>query len=123
LALNKPAESAQKIRIVSFAARLCGMPSQVKTPLLAAGNDLIVAAFRAFRAESLAPHDLRTINQCVARATNAVEAGGDSQAGLLADVVADLSPLRDRHGDKLPQIGRLIELAGKPPASAPLARG
>jgi hypothetical protein len=99
------------------------MPNQVKTLLLAAGSDLIVAAFKAFRAGSLHSHDLRTINQCVGRATNAVEAARERQADLLADVVADLSPLRDRHGDNLPQIGRLIELAGTPPVSAPLDRG
>src|ERR1700694_1428188 len=101
------------------AARPCDMPNQVKTLLLAAGSDLIVAAFKAFRAGSLVSHDLRTINQCVGRATNAVEARGDRQANLLAAVVGDLSPLRDLPGDKLPQIARLIELAGKPPASAP----
>jgi hypothetical protein len=95
------------------------MPNQVKTLLLAAGSELIVAAFKAFRAGSVGSHDLRTINQCVGRATNAVEARGDRQANLLADVVADLSPLRDLHGDELPQIARLIEWAGKPPASAP----
>ena len=94
------------------------MPFDVKT-LQAVGSELIVAAFKAFRAGSLVSHDLRTISQCVGRATNAVEARGDRQANLLADVVADLSPLRDLHGDKLPQIARLIELAGKPPASAP----
>jgi hypothetical protein len=82
----------------------------VKT-LLAAGSELIVAAFKAFRADSLGTHDLRTINRCVGRATAAAEARGDTQASLLADVVGDLSPLRDRYGDKLPQIGRLIELA------------
>ena len=86
------------------------MPFEVKT-LLAAGSELIVAAFKAFRADSLGTHDLRTINRCVGQATAAVEARGDTQASLLADVVGDLSPLRDRYGDKLPQIGRLIELA------------
>ena len=93
------------------------MPFEVKT-LLAAGTELIVAAFKAFRAGSLVSHDLRTINQCVGRANTAVEAQGDRQASL-ADAVADLSPLRDRLGDNLPQIGRLIELAETPAASAP----
>ena len=86
------------------------MPFDVKT-LQAVGSELIVAAFKAFRADSLGTPDLRTINRCVGRATAAVEARGDTQASLLANVVGDLSPLLDRYGDKLPQIGRLIELA------------
>jgi hypothetical protein len=47
---------------------VCDMPDEIKAPLLAAGNELIVAAFKAFRAGSLGSHDLRTINQCVGRA-------------------------------------------------------
>jgi hypothetical protein len=86
------------------------MPFEVKT-LQAVGSELIVAAFKAFRADSLGTPDLRTINRCVGWATAAVEARGDTQASLLANVVGDLSPLLDRYGDKLPQIGRLIELA------------
>jgi hypothetical protein len=78
------------------------MPFEVKT-LQAVGSELIVAAFKAFRADSLGTPDLRTINRCVGWATAAVEARGDTQASLLANVVGDLSPLLD--------IGRLIELA------------
>ena len=54
-------------------------------------SDLIVAAFKAFRAGSLHLHDLRTINQCVGRVTNAVEAGS---ARSIADQAPDAANSR-----------------------------
>ena len=88
------------------------MPDAIRTPLMKVGNELLVAAFRAFRAGWLDVADLQTLNRCAERLTNAVQARDDQRATLLAGVIADLSPLRDRYGDRFPEIGRVIETIG-----------
>jgi hypothetical protein len=85
------------------------MPDEIRTSLLKVGNELLVAAFRAFRAGWLDVADLQTINRCTERLTKAVQARDDQRATLLADVIADLSPLRYQYGDRFPEVDRVIE--------------
>lgn len=89
------------------------IPHEIRTPLLKTGSELLIAAFRAFRAGWLDVADLQTINRCAERLAKAVQTPEDQRATLLADVIADLSPLRDQYGDRFPEIGRVIEAIGR----------